>query len=135
MGLIITPIMIIGNFVGLPYGPKGVAFVYSTIMTLWLVPLVLWALRDTTISPRDILTVAGRPLVSSIAAAALAFATRLFYGQSLLPFPRLALESTVLFVTFWGILLFVTGQKSFYLDLLLTLRERPSLETNNLASI
>jgi PST family polysaccharide transporter len=36
MGLVIAPIMIVSCVVGLPYGPKGVAIAYSTVMTLWL---------------------------------------------------------------------------------------------------
>jgi hypothetical protein len=40
--------------------------------------------------------------------------------------PRLFLESGILVVAFFGVLLFVAGQKSFYLDLLGELR-RPSL--------
>ena len=40
---------------GLPYGPKGVAFAYSAVMLAWLVPLVIWALHGTMIAPRDIL--------------------------------------------------------------------------------
>ena len=39
MGLVIAPIMILGYVLGLPYGPKGVAFAYSAVMLLWLIPL------------------------------------------------------------------------------------------------
>src|SRR5439155_8460114 len=38
MALVIAPIMIAGYIVGLPYGPKGVAFAYSTVMLLWVIP-------------------------------------------------------------------------------------------------
>jgi hypothetical protein len=38
------------------------------------------------------------------------------------PLPRLVLESSVLLITFFGVLLFVAGQKSLYLDLLRGLR-------------
>jgi O-antigen/teichoic acid export membrane protein len=118
MGLVIAPIMIASYVAGLPYGPKGVAFAYSAVMTLWLVPLTIWALHGTVISPRDILSAVSRPLLSSIAASAVAYTVRSFYGHLLPPLPRLVLESSVVFVTFFGMLLFAQGQKSLYLDLI-----------------
>lgn len=128
MGLVIAPIMIAGYFMALPYGPRGVAVALSAIMTLWLIPLVIWALHGTIISPRDILLVLSRPLASGVLAAGSAFAVRLFCLQSFSPFPRLVLESTFLFVTFVGILLFGTGQKSFYIGLLRELAKRSPAE-------
>ena len=50
MSLVITPIMILGFIIGLPYGPKGVACAYSVVMTLWLTPLIAWAVHGTEIS-------------------------------------------------------------------------------------
>jgi PST family polysaccharide transporter len=134
MNLVITPIMIAGYVVGLPYGPRGVAFAYSAVMTLWLFPLVIWALHGTVISPRDYLLTLSRPLASSIVAGALAFGVRLACGQSLSPLPRLVLECAVLLVTFAAMLLFVTGQKSFYLDLLRGLKRPSSVEEKSLSS-
>jgi len=122
MALVIAPVMIAGYVIGLPYGPKGVACSFSVVMTVWLIPLVVWALHGTIISPRDILRVLSRPLASSIVAGALAFGVHLAYGRLLSPLPRLALESLVLLVIYLGMLLFVAGQKTFYLDLLRGLR-------------
>jgi hypothetical protein len=97
-------------------------------MTLWLIPLVIWALHGTIISPRDILLVLSRPLASGVLAAGSAVAVRLFCLQSFSPFSRLVLESTFLFVTFVAILLFGTGQKSFYIGLLRELAKRSPAE-------
>jgi O-antigen/teichoic acid export membrane protein len=118
MSLAITPIMIVSYLLGLPYGPKGVAFAYSAVMTLWLIPLIAWAVHGTVVSFRDILLTVSRPLVCSIVAGALAFGVRLACGRFLSPLLRLALESSILLAAFLGLLLFVAGQKSFYLDLL-----------------
>ena len=133
MGLVIAPIMIAGYVIGLPYGPKGVALAYSAVMLLWVIPAVAWAVRGTVISFRDILLAVSRPLASSIVAGGLAFGVRVVYGQFLSPLPRLVLETTVLLVTFLGMLLFVTGQKSLYLDLLRGLKG-PSSKEKSLAS-
>ena len=55
-------------------------------------------------------------------------------GHVLSPLPRLVLESSVLFVTFLGLLLFVAGQKSFYLDLLKGLKGSSAVEEKSLVS-
>ena len=118
MGLVIAPLMIASYVIALPYGPQGVAFAYSTVMMLWVIPVIAWSVHGTVISFRDILLAVSRPLASSILAGGLAFGVRLLYGPLLSVLPRLVLESALLLVTFVGILLFVTGQKALYLDLL-----------------
>ena len=134
MGLVIAPIMIVSYIIGLPYGPEGVAFAYSTVMVLWLFPLIAWSVHGTAISIRDILMTACKPLACGIVAAGLAVAVRIVYGHLLSPIPRLALEGGVLLATFSVMLLFVAGQKSLYLDLVRSLIKRPSLEEKGLAA-
>jgi len=134
IAFVFAPLIIGGYVLGLPYGPKGVAFAYSAVMTLWVIPHILWCIHGTAVSFRDILVAVSRPLASGIASAGLTFGLRLFYGQLFPPLPRLVLESTVLFATFLGILVFVTGQKSFYLDLLRGLRGSSSVHEKSLIS-
>ena len=134
MGLVIAPIMIVSYVIGLPYGPKGVAFAYSIVMVLWLFPLIAWAVHGTAVSFRDILATAYKPLACGIAAAALAFIVRTAYGHLLSPLPRLALESVVLLAAFSVMLLFVAGQKTLYLDLFRGLLKRPPVSKESLVS-
>ena len=124
--------MIAGYAMGLPYGPKGVAFAYSAVMTLWVIPHILWCVHGTAISLRDILLTVSRPLASGILAGGLAFGVRLICGQFVSPLPRLVLESGVLFVAFFGVLLFVAGQKSLYLDLLSSLKGTSLVEKEDI---
>lgn len=126
--LVLTPLVIAGYAIGLPYGPKGVAFGYSAVMTLWALPHIAWCVHGTVISLRDILLTASRPLGSGIVAAALAFGVQFIYGQSFPPLPRLLLGSAVLLVAYVGMLFYVMGQKAFYWDLLRGLRKRSSVE-------
>jgi hypothetical protein len=49
----------------LPFGPKGVAFAYSVVMTLWVGPVIARAVHGTAISFRDVLAALSRPLASS----------------------------------------------------------------------
>lgn len=121
MGLVIAPLMILSYVVALPYGPRGVAFAYSTVMMLWVLPAIAWTVHGTVISFRDMLLTVSRPLASSLVAGAFAFGVQRFCVQ-LSPLFRLTLESAVLLITFVGMLLFVTGQKVLYLDLLRGLR-------------
>ncbi len=122
IALVFAPFMITGYVVGLPYGPKGVAFAYSAVLTLCLVPRILWCVHGTVVSLRDILLAVSGPVASAVVAAGVAFGVRLTYGQFFSPLPRLVLESGALFVTFFGVLLFAMGQKSLYLDLLRGMR-------------
>jgi PST family polysaccharide transporter len=117
MSLVIAPIMILGFIIGLPYGPKGVACAYSVVMTLWLTPLITWAVYGTEVSFVDVVRTVVPPLVSSVVGGGLALMVRFAFAQSLSPLLRLTLECTILLVTFFGLLMSFTAQRSLYLDL------------------
>ncbi|MDE3181575.1 MAG: lipopolysaccharide biosynthesis protein, partial [Acidobacteriota bacterium] len=134
IALVFAPIVVVGYVIGLPYGPKGVALAYSAVMILWVIPHVAWCMHGTMISIRDVLVAASLPLASGIAAGALAFGLRPLWANLSSPFPRLALESTVVVVTFFALLLFVAGQKSIYVDLLRTLKGSAPVEEKRLVS-
>ncbi len=126
IAFVFAPIIILGYFVGLPYGPKGVAFAYSTVMTLWAIPHILWSIHRTPVSARDIFSTISRPLASAIAGAGIAFSVRTFYLQKFPPLISLTCESSILIAVFIVILLFVAGEKTFYLDLLRALKHTSS---------
>jgi O-antigen/teichoic acid export membrane protein len=134
IALVFAPFMIAGYVIGLPYGPKGVALAYSAVMTAWVIPAVVWAVHGTVISVRSILTSLSRPAGSSIVATGLACGVRYIYGPMLAPAPRLILEVTVLLATYTGVLLFISGSKSVYMDILRGLKRSPSAEEKSLAS-
>lgn len=128
--LFVGPTMIAGYVIGLPYGPRGVAFAYSAVMTLWLIPLIVWCVRGTVVSVWDVLQTASRPIAASIVAGGLSYSTVLLYGHWFSPLSRLAAESTVLFVVYVGMLLFAMDQKAFYVDLLRGMRKPASINQN-----
>jgi O-antigen/teichoic acid export membrane protein len=125
---VIAPLAITAYLLGLPYGPKGVALAYTTVMTLWVIPHILWCVHGTVISFRDILLTVRRPLLSGAVAAAFAGATQFFFGHSLTIFLRLALGGTVLLAVYLGMLLYVMGQRAFYLDVIRGLKRPPAAE-------
>jgi PST family polysaccharide transporter len=128
MALVLAPLMIVGYVMGLPYGPWGVAFAYSAMMTLCAIPLIASAVRGTVISLRDILLTVSRPLLSGVVAAGLVLGLQLSYGPFLSPLPRLVLGVVLVLAGYLGMLLYVMGQKQFYLDLLRGFRRPPSVE-------
>jgi O-antigen/teichoic acid export membrane protein len=122
IALVFTPIMITGCYIGLPYGPVGIAIGYSTMMTLWAIPNILWSVHGTAISARDILLTVIRLLVPGVLAGALAYGLRLSCGEYFSPVFRLVLENMTLFLVYFGVLWFDVAQRSLYIDLFRGLR-------------
>ena len=118
MAFVFPPLLIAGILIALPGGPRGVAFAYTTVMTLSVVPISLWAVRGTVIRALDVLFALSRPLACSAAAAALGFGAQALGGEDLTLWPRFVMEVAVFGVAYVASLLFVAGQKSFYVDLL-----------------
>jgi len=135
VALVLGPVMITGYVIGLPYGPRGVAFAYSAVMTVCVIPLVVWVTHGTVIAVRDVVLTASRPLLSGVVAAGLAFGLQLLYGPLLPPLSRLVIGGTVVFCAYLGMLLYVMGQKPFYLDLVKGLVGRSSAEEGILVSV
>ncbi len=128
IALVLGPSMIVGYFVGLNYGPKGVAFCYSAVLMLWAIPLVLWAVRGTMISARDIFLTVSRPLISGIVAAGIVFALQFLYGPSMSPLVRLIVGTVLLSGIYVVMLLHVMGQKEFYLNVIKGFRSGAPVE-------
>lgn len=118
IAVVFAPLIIAGYVLGLSHGPKGVAFAYSAVMLLWVIPHIAWCIHGTPISLWDVLVTVSRPVAASLVAGMLAFGFRSVYGHLLPSVPRLALESAILLVSFLSLLFFFGGQKSLYLDLL-----------------
>ena len=122
IALVLAPLVIAAYVIGLPFGPVGVALAYSTAMTLWLVPHVLWCLYGTPISPWDLTLVASRPFLAALVAAAVAFGTQLWFGNLVSPALKLLLGGGVMLTVYFSVFLVAMEQRTLYLDLLRTLR-------------
>ncbi len=129
--LVLAPLLIAAYIIGLPYGSSGVALTYSTLMTLWLIPHLAWALNGTTISLRDLLPAVARPLVSTAVALVLASIVEACYLQPMAPLPRLLSGGTIFVLVYLWVILIVMGQKTIYFDLLRGLRVWPPLAKAN----
>lgn len=133
IALVIAPLAITAYLIGLPYGPKGVALAYSTAMGIWLIPHILWCIRGTNISFLDILNVVKRPVLSAGVGAVLAFGAQLQYGRLMSPLLRLVSGCGILFGAYVLMLLYVMGQKTFYMDLVRGLGNRTPADEKALA--
>jgi O-antigen/teichoic acid export membrane protein len=131
MTMVISPIMMASFLLAVPHGPTGVAFTYSLVMLLWVIPTVFWATRGTPVTPKDILQAVKSPLISGLVAGGLAFAAHSVYARGMSSFLRLILEGAVMVAAYAGMLFFVVGQKGFYLDLLRTITGSRSAKSAN----
>ncbi|WOJ91241.1 lipopolysaccharide biosynthesis protein [Methylocapsa polymorpha] len=118
IGLVVAPLCIMSYLIGLPYGPQGIALAYSTAMALWVVPHLIWCLKDTMISVREFLLAMGPAMGSAAMAVAVAFVASSYVGHLQSPFWRLLFAGCVMGGVYVCMLLFIMGQKGFYLGLL-----------------
>jgi O-antigen/teichoic acid export membrane protein len=118
IAMVIAPLVMGAYVVGLPYGPSGVAFAYSAAMSLWLIPHIIWCLRDTLISPWELLSAMRQPLLAGSAAALCVVTLQPIWGQLPSAILRLGLGGGCMFLVYLVILLYVFGQKTFYRDIL-----------------
>jgi PST family polysaccharide transporter len=118
---VILPVVATGYIVGLPYGASGVAAGYTIAMALWVYPHLIWCTRETTLTPWRMLRVAKTPAAACVVAAAAAYGVHLAFDR-VAPLPRLVVEGVVLSLTYVLVLLWVREERSFYVNLLRSLR-------------
>jgi O-antigen/teichoic acid export membrane protein len=128
IALVIAPIVILGYVVGLHYGPVGVALGYSSAMALVALPAIAWSVHKTVISFGDILRTISRPLLSALVAAAIASGVHAAIAGVLPALPRLVVCVSTTLVVYLIMLLYVMGEKAFYLGLLRGLKNSPATE-------
>ena len=119
-----APVVIAGYLIGLPFGPKGVALGYSTAVVLSTVPRIAWGVHGTGITLGDVARAASGPLIAGAIAVPAGLGLQFLPGPSLAPFLRLLIECTILLGIYAVVLLYVLGQKEFYLGLLRTIFKR-----------
>ena len=118
IALVIAPVVILSYVVGLKWGPDGVAAGFSIAMAALAIPVIAWAKHGTLITTGDAFKAVARPLGS------IAFGAAAWWGLSGLVnkvgpvFPRLVLESAILFGVYGLVMLFVMKQKSVYVAVL-----------------
>jgi PST family polysaccharide transporter len=126
IAFVLAPLIISSVVLGLPHGPRGVAFAYSSMLTLWVVPHLLWSVHDTAVSFIDLLRTLSKPFLSGLVATLAALPLRYYFDDLLHPFAMLAVGGLLMVGTYLWMLLIVMGQKEFYLNLMSRFRSRSS---------
>jgi O-antigen/teichoic acid export membrane protein len=111
---LVVTVAIVGYGLGLRAGPQGVALGFSLAMTLLVVPISMWAVRDTAISVWDIGRGVMYPLLSIAAASTAAYVLHGWTNGFDAALIRLVVETAILFGTYTVVLLWVLGQKAKY---------------------
>jgi PST family polysaccharide transporter len=129
IALLSAPLVVAAVVAGIPYGPRGAAAAYSTVMVIKVIPITAWALHGTGIRVRDILAALSRPLAASAAAAVVGFAVHSLCGSALPPVLRLALDLGVFGAVYVATLFLIAGQQALhlYLDLFRAAKTAPSV--------
>jgi PST family polysaccharide transporter len=129
IALLSAPLMVAAVVASIPYGPRGVAAAYSTVMVIKVIPTAAWALHGTGVRVREILTALSRPLAASAVAAVVGFAVHSLCGPALSPAVRLALDIGVFGAVYVATLFLIAGQQvlDLYLDLFRAAKTAPSV--------
>lgn len=70
IALVTAPVVILGELIGLPYGPTGIAAGLSIASCVLMLPVIFWVAHKTPVTAGDMLKEILRPLISSLLAAA-----------------------------------------------------------------
>jgi PST family polysaccharide transporter len=138
IALVLSPLVIGGYAAGLPYGPRGVAICFSTVMTMWLIPHILWCVQGTGVSLKDIMTTITRPIIAALVAAILAQAFISYWLAALSDLSRLLLGIASFSTVYAAVLLAFASQRELYSDVFrvigLSRRAASTKETSNYLS-
>lgn len=118
LAYLVGPMVIVAVLVGISHGPTGVAAAYSVALLLFVPVCVVWALKDTPISVRDLVVAAGRPFLAACVAAVAAFFTERALSEWSGAIERLLVCGAIFGVIYAFMLLVAFGQGRLYLELL-----------------
>lgn len=117
----IAPMVIAAYSIGIFYGPVGVAFSYSAVLSLGAWPLLIWCLHGTPVSLRDLLLAIKGPLLAGAAATVAAFLAQHQLG-AVSPLVRLMCGGGIMAIVYAWTLFVLMGRRDLYLDLLAGVR-------------
>jgi PST family polysaccharide transporter len=119
IGLMILPVTVAAYFIGIAWGPVGVASGFSIAMWIVMLPVLLWAIAGTPIRPRDLVRAIAPPTVAVVVAAGAALVVwAAGVSRIEVPFVRLVIVNGLLFAVHAALLYFALGQKPLYRSVL-----------------
>jgi O-antigen/teichoic acid export membrane protein len=124
MALVITPIVVVGMFLGLGEGPEGVAAGYSAAMCVLLLPMILWAIKGTSIGVCSYWKTVWPPVCASVISCVLSVVLSKVIFPNLHAAPRLGLELGFLIGTYWAGICLFKSQRRLIADMFLAFKSR-----------
>ncbi len=76
VGLVMAPVNVLAFWIGLPYGPEGVALAYTISSCVLFIPVVRYALKGTPIGMMDVFRTWTQPLLSAASGIAAGLAIK-----------------------------------------------------------
>ena len=90
---------------------------FSLAMALLIVPMTIWAIHGSPVTPLELIRPMRSPILSSMVAAGVGLFVRTGGAAALPVLPRLVIEVGSLFAAYLAMLLIVFNQSATYLDL------------------
>ncbi len=105
-GLVSVPVTVVAVGIGVQWGPVGAAVGVATASLLLSSPRLAFSLEKSMLKPRELLVIAARPALTSLAAAAVLLAAVLLLAEAGSPVMRLALSVLIFgaaYAAAWGV--------------------------------
>ena len=129
IALVSAPLIVAAVVAGIPYGPRGVAAAYSTVMVIKVIPITAWALHGTGVRVREILAALSRPQLRAPPRRWSDLRCIPCAGRRCRRIWRLALESVCSERSYVATLFLIAGQQALhlYLDMFRSAKAAPSV--------
>lgn len=118
MAFLLAPTIVLAVWLGIPYGPKGVAIGYSTALIVLHLPMTLWAFHGTGVTMKSYWKAIRSPLWAAVIALVCGLVLGATLEEALTPTLRLFLGFGVVLCIYVLALLSMKEQRAICLDLL-----------------
>jgi O-antigen/teichoic acid export membrane protein len=121
-GFLASASIVMSFAVGLPFGVEAVALCYGTVVLFLVWPCMARAVRDTSISSKDVFGAIGCPMLAALLAAAPTWTLKLAVEGTIIPLATLVACLACMILVYWLTLFYVFRQKAYYLSLFRLIR-------------
>jgi len=126
IALLIAPLVVMGTVIGVRFGPEGVALGFSAMMTVLVVPVVLWSRAGTSISGRDVWDAVRGPLAAGVVATVAGYGIGHVLDNAFPALLRAMVGTVIVYGVFFVTLLFPLRHFDTFVDLLREIRPTSS---------
>jgi O-antigen/teichoic acid export membrane protein len=117
IAFLIAPMMTLGVVLAVPFGPRGVAIAFSSVLALLAIPVIAWAKAGTAIKAVHIWNAVKAPLISGVPAIASGLLYVTAVTGRLNWFVVLVSATALIFAVYALVMIFAFRQRAFWHDL------------------